>query len=73
MQERHCYRAWFSSDPRSEVGLPTVASAIATEHGSRRMLGVSLDCQLFLAPLLQSMAVVGIATEHAAAELDAPC
>ena len=45
IQERHCYRAWFSSDARSELGLPLFSSATAPEHGSCRIPAVSLDCQ----------------------------
>ena len=29
IQERHCYRAWFSSDSRSELGVATSAKATA--------------------------------------------
>ena len=29
----HCYRAWLLSDHRSELALPIVFSATATEHG----------------------------------------
>ena len=44
--KRHCYRERFSSDPRSELGLPAFSSTAATEHGSHRIPAVSLDCQL---------------------------
>ncbi len=41
------------------IGVATSSNATATEHGSRRIPAVSLDCKLFLAPLLQSIALVG--------------
>ena len=36
----HCYRAWLSSDHRSELALPIVSSATATEHGCSLILTV---------------------------------